>query len=1014
MFGAVSCVGASPTVAATPGVAWNVSVVAQPTNLTVGAAGGQYVLVLTNMGKAEAPSTTVTVTDTLPAGVSVAGTIADSGWECSVAGSVVTCLYVGGAVGPLKQTEVLTIPVAVGAAGLLTNQVTVSSEGTPVAETTNATNAGAAPPLFSFLELSNRLSDVSGALDTGAGDHPFALTTVLDFPVREVIAGVRKIEQPVQIPKALTIELPAGLVGDPQAVSRCPLVGVLAKSCPASSQVGTVLIDFSQGLFGGIGAQPIYNVVPERGYPAEFGAYVGGLEKVVFMYATVGPPPEYRLRLLVPSLPSAARTSNLVVTFFGDPQSMDGTENSPVAFFTNPSDCSGGPLVTRAEAESYEEPGKMVAIETQTPPVSGCNLLQFNPSIAVTPNSTLADAPTGYGIDLKIPQSQTTGLEGHATPNLKNVTVTLPAGVSISPGAADGLVGCTAEDIDLTSSAPSNCPSASQVGTAEATTPILSEPLKGHIYVASPGCGGASQPACDEADAANGTLFGLYLELEGSGVVIKQHGTVSANPATGQLTTTFTENPQQPFSDLKLTLEDGPQAALANPPTCGEALTTSDMTPWSTPQTPDATPSWAFTVSGCEGSPFAPSFLGLATNTAGGAYTTFSTTFGRADRMQDLSAIQVQTPPGLLGMISHVAPCEEPQAAQGTCSAAAQIGTATVGAGSGSHPLWVSGPVYLTGPYKGAPFGLSVAIPAKAGPFNLGTVVVRAAIAIDPNTAAITISSDPLPQIIDGVPLRLQTVNVTVNRPQFIFNPTSCTAQQVSATITSAQGAVAHDSSPFAAGGCQNLPFKPGLTATTQAKTSKANGASLAVKVALPPGSTNIKRVDLQLPKVLPARLTTLQKACTEAQFNLNPAGCPVASNIGTATARTPVLNVPLTGPAYLVSHGGAGFPDVEFVLQGQGVQVDLDGKTEIKKGITYSKFETVPDAPVSSFQTTLPEGPHSVLSANGSLCAKKLILPTTIEGQNGAQVKQNTKLTVSGCPKVKKKTKKKVKKKRK
>jgi hypothetical protein len=316
--------------------------------------------------------------------------------------------------------------------------------------------------------------------------------------------------------------------------------------------------------------------------------------------------------------------------------------------------------------------------------------------------------------------------------------------------------------------------------------------------------------------------------------------------------------------------------------------------------------------------------------------------------------------------------------------------------------------VFLTGPYRRAPFGLSIAIPAKAGPFNLGTVVVRSAITIDPVTSALTVTSDPLPQILDGVPLRVQSVNVTVDRPAFMFNPTNCTGKQVTGTLASAQGTVSQVASPFAASGCKNLPFKPKFTATTKARTSKANGASLSVKVGSTPGQANIAKVDVQLPKALPARLTTLQKACTEAQFAANPAGCPAASVIGVAKAITPVLNVPLVGPAILVSHGGAAFPDVEFILQGQGVTVELDGKTQIKKGITYSRFESVPDAPITSFETVLPQGSHSVLAANlpvkakGSLCGSKLVLPTTLVGQNGAQVKQSTKLGVSGCPKVK------------
>ncbi len=286
---------------------------------------------------------------------------------------------------------------------------------------------------------------------------------------------------------------------------------------------------------------------------------------------------------------------------------------------------------------------------------------------------------------------------------------------------------------------------------------------------------------------------------------------------------------------------------------------------------------------------------------------------------------------------------------------------------------------------------------------------MRSRIDIDPDTSALTVTSDPLPQFRDGVPLRIQTLNITIDRPGFTFNPTNCATKQITASVEAVQGATANLSAPLNLEGCNALPFHPGFHISTRALTSKARGASLTVNVTSGAGQANIGKVDLQLPKQLPARLTTLQQACTEAQFVANPAGCPAASVIGSAKAVTPVLNVPLIGPAYLVSHGGAAFPDVQFILQGEGVRIDLDGKTLIKRGITYSRFETVPDAPISSFETVLPQGPHSVLAADlpvkakGSLCGVKLVVPTTLTGQNGVVVKQSTRVGVSGCPKVKK-----------
>jgi hypothetical protein len=381
-------------------------------------------------------------------------------------------------------------------------------------------------------------------------------------------------------------------------------------------------------------------------------------------------------------------------------------------------------------------------------------------------------------------------------------------------------------------------------------------------------------------------------------------------------------------------------------------------------------------------------------------------------------------PPGLLGKVAGVPQCPEPQANAGTCSAASTIGTVTAAAGAGPEPFYVpeagqpANPVYLTGPYKGAPFGLSIVTHALAGPFDLGQVVVRAAIFIDSRTAQITVVSDPLPTILQGIPLDLRTVNVIIDRPGFALNPTSCEPAQIGATFVSLADGSSTGFSRFQAAGCQSLPFNPSFTVATQGKTSKANGASLTVKVAQAIGEANVHKVDITLPAALPARLTTLQKACTEAQFNNNPAGCPPESVIGTATAITPLLDTPLTGPAYLVSHGGG---------------------TDIKKGITHSSFDTVPDAPISSFITSLPEGLHSVLAANGNLCkptkivtkrtrvplrrhghlvrrhghpvrvpitrklivAAPLAMPTVITAQDGARIASNTKIAVTGCPKA-------------
>jgi hypothetical protein len=462
------------------------------------------------------------------------------------------------------------------------------------------------------------------------------------------------------------------------------------------------------------------------------------------------------------------------------------------------------------------------------------------------------------------------------------------------------------------------------------------------------------------------------------------------------------------------------------------------LTPWTAPEGASVTPSDSFQLTSAPGGgacpstpgaePNAPSFeAGTVTPTAG-AYSPLVVHLNREDGSQNISRLNVTLPPGATGKLAGIPQCSEAQIAQAqarnhpgdgaieqanpSCPSSSAIGTVTVGAGAGPHPFYVTGKAYLAGPYGGAPFSAVFITPAIAGPFDLGTVVVRAGLFVNPNTVQVTTKSDPLPTILDGIPIDVRSITVTVDRPGFILNPTSCNPLTVTGEEVSTQGQTAPLSSRFQVGSCQNLKFTPKFTVSTTGKTSKASGASLSVKVAYPAGSvgsqTNLGRVDLQLPKQLPARLSTLQKACTEAQFNANPAGCPVASMIGTAKAITPLLSSPLTGPAILVSHGGAAFPDVEFLLQGEGVLVVLDGKTQIKKGITYSHFETLPDQPISQFETTLPQGPYSVLatnlpaSAKNSLCGQNLTLPTTLTAQDGAVINQTTKATVTGCAKTK------------
>jgi hypothetical protein len=969
-------------------------------------------------------------------------------------------------------------PVGSPPGGGVTNTAAVSGGGAATALASDPTTIAPAVP-FGVQSFTTSVTEALGNPFTQAGGHPFAANATFVF--NYTVDNEGGMQTPGGSPKDVETELPPGFVGDPQNATRCTDAQVQQHSkepeppsseCPAGSVVGfvTVALD-GQAIEGGV-ASPlnattlehntfaVFDVEPSPGYPAAF-AFISGNTHAFFALnaklrsdgnygVTIGDSESGRvhshgLQALSLTLCSYGVTGHANEgVFVNTPSTVACAPSTSGAkpLLTNPTQCTGPAPVTTLVADTYEQPAdyasKTVYTGTDltgvTPSatesfVTGCNLLQFQPEVGFKPSSaseggtTQADEPTGATFALKVPQTNEAGV--NATPELKDATVTLPEGMTVDPSAADGLQACSNAQFGLGSTVepaePAACPLASQIGTVKITTPLLEKPLEGQVFLGAPECS-----PCSATDAEAGHIFRLFLQVRSAerGVTLKLAGHVSANPATGRLQATFTQQPQLPFSELLLTFNGGARAPLANPQSCGTFTATTDLTPWSTSGvgglsgteaiagTPDATPSSSFNVDwngaggACPGSlPFAPSFSAGSQTPTGGASSPFSVTFGREDREQDISAVTVSTPPGLLGMVSQVSQCPDAQANAGTCGPESLIGSTTVGAGPGPDPFYLGGKVYLTGPYKGQPFGLSIVVPAVAGPFNLGTVVVRASIAVNSATAALTIVSDPLPQFVDGVQLRLRRINVEVNRPGFMLNPTSCAQQAVGATITAAQGASSTLSTPFEVGACQSLPFAPKLTASAGGHASRADGASLDVKIeAAGVGQANIAKVDLQLPTALPSRLSTLQKACLAAVFNANPAACEEDSVIGKATIHTPILNAPLTGPAYLVSHGGAAFPDVEFVLQGEGVTLILDGKTDIKNGITYSRFESAPDAPFTSFETELPTGPHSILaaylpaSANYNLCGTSLAIPTIITAQNGKQIKQSTKIAVTGC----------------
>ncbi|HEV7528528.1 MAG TPA: hypothetical protein VGO29_06500 [Solirubrobacteraceae bacterium] len=624
--------------------------------------------------------------------------------------------------------------------------------------------------------------------------------------------------------------------------------------------------------------------------------------------------------------------------------------------------------------------------------LNGCGLVPFEPSFSLTPSTTASDQPDGI--------SATAGLTRHPSEEIdsaqvKTASIKLPEGMTLNPSAAAGLTACTPAQARIHSETPGTaCPTSSLLGTVSLEVPTLPPgSLSGNVYLGGP-----------ESGPITGPPYIVYVDAESAryAVSVRLKAETIPNEATGQVTTVFNENPEQPFTSLTMHFKEGALAPIANPLTCGVATAEASFLPFTL--TAAKTVGSAFTPTGCPNPlPFSLTQSTVNQTSTAGGHTNYTFNLGRADGQQYLSQVKTILPQGLVGAIPTVTQCTEAQATSNTCPATSQIGTAAAISGSGPTPFtFGNGVVYLTGPYQGAPFGLSIVIPAVAGPFNLGPVTTRATINIDPTTTRVTTTAN-VPTIVKGIPTRLRGISVSVNKQGFLFNPTSCILQATDSTLTgftpgSSATVTQNISSPFQVGSCNLLKFKPAFKAKTSALTSKANGASLETTINEVAGQANIKSVKVQLPLQLPSRLTTLQKACSEAQFAANPFHCPSGSFVGGARANTPTLPGKLVGPAILVSHGGAAFPDLDLVLEANGVRTILVGNTDIKKGITTTTFAATPDVPVSSITVNLPLGAHSALAANGNLCARPLVMPTTITGQNGTVVKQNTKIAVGGC----------------
>jgi hypothetical protein len=884
---------------------------------------------------------------------------------------------------------------------------------------------------FGLTSLTSTPLQVDGTtMETAAGAHPYTFTT--DFELATDFDGSGNVE-PAEYLKDMRIDLPVGLVGDPTAVPTCTTAQLDAYTCPASAQVGVVNVrQATGGATNTAFDTPLYNLEPEGDTPAMFGFTTGYFP--VIARASVRTGGDYGLSVDLRDIPQPTAVTGSTITLWGTPadpshDTYRGEQCFPqpsappfclpsgiggpgpsqarqVPFITNPSNCDGGALRTVVTVDSWQHPGAFRTASAQTTVggtpagVTACDRLDFRPTLTAGSVTGAAGSPSGLAVDLAVPQNDNPA--GLATPPLKQAVVTLPTGVAVAAGGGDGLTGCAPSDVALTDPAPAHCPDAAKIGSVTIDTPVLPRPLTGSIYLAQQ----TSNPF--------NSLLAMYIVAEGQGVVIKLPGKIEADAGTGQITATVDNSPQLPFSNLHLQFKAGPRAVLRAPKACGTYTTHAELTSWasSAPVTSDST----FTItSRCDlAGRFDATLAAGLTNPAAGGSSSFVLHLARPDGEQDIGGLTAVLPPGLLAQVGKVQLCPDAQAGAGTCPAASQIGTTTVAAGAGTSPLSIPMPgkvptaVYLAGPYKGAPYSLSIVVPAQAGPLDLGVVVVRAALFVDPVDAHVTVVSDPIPTRLQGIPLDIQRITVAIDRPGFMVAPTSCDPMAVTGTATSAQGTATALSSPFQVGGCRALGFAPSLRIglTGRGQTRDDGHPALDATLRMPAHGANVRAVSVTLPLALALDPDHSQSAdlCENAPGFRTIPDCPARSIVGTATATTTLLSAPLTGPVYFVKNvrrdprtGRAikTLPALAIPLRGSGITLVIRATSRVVDDHLVATFDRIPDAPVSSFRLRLNGGRKGILVVSGrDICRSTQTAHQVATAQDNAQARAD--ITVS------------------
>lgn len=898
------------------------------------------------------------------------------------------------------------------ASAVATTLVGVAAFG---AGTANADFGFSAPLQAGFYEPSAApATDLDGPLppvSTQAGGHDdFRFRFDLNTTGGDPDTGAQPL--PDEQLREATVDLPAGFYGNPQAGPTCAPGELIARAgqCEPNAQVGVAIVqtgtDPTQGFLYKT-VRPIYNL-PTTGDEAAtlgFTAY----DVPVKLAVTPRTDGDYGLQTKITGVVQAPIYGVEVVLWgvpsdpvhdasrFADDGSGFGAPSTAprLPFLSMPSRCDA-PLPVSMSASSWQDRGRVVESSTTIPALTGCDQLDFAASLALRPTTPVAGQPSGYDIDLGVPQ--TNAVDELATPTVRDVVVKLPEGVAISPAAADGLQACSDEQLGEKSRAAETCPDASKIGTAAISTPLLEEELHGSVYLGTQ----RSQ------DPTSGEMYRLFVTAYAKGVRVKLKGGIAADPTTGQLTATFRQNPQLPFDNLRLRMDDGPRAVLTNPTTCGTKTTATTISSYAD-QTSTSENSFAIDQ-GCPQGRFAPVFTAGTLNAYAGGLAPFTMTAVRSDGDQDLSNIKLELPSGLLGALGSVPVCADAQATAGTCAPSTRLGSTTVSVGTGPQPYALPGTVSLAGPYKGAPFSLSIAVPAKAGPLDLGMVVVRSPLIVDANNARVTAPVDSLPQIVGGVPLHYRTVSVTLDRPGFMFNATNCAPKTVVGTLTSSNGVAVRPGVRYQAQGCDKLKLAPSLKIAYSGKSDlkKGRNPKLTADLGQTFGQAGLKRVRVTLPLTSTLKAENANALCTPEQAAARD--CPAASIVGRASATTPALHEPLTGPVYFLqgtAKTASGrvrktLPKLWLKLRGDGVDLDLraDSATNNMTKQLMATFVNIPDAPIANFKLEIDGGPKGILGAppDRDPCTASRRATVQFDGQNGARQVRSLDIAAPEC----------------